>query len=224
MRFYIPLFLFAALIISGCSDNQITEITYGDRVGQTEIINEEPPELVQAYNDLWMEISHEQSRGIFDSTKVLKANRMAIELSEYDGPMAEVFKTLEVILDAHVAGKSIEEIKEQLGAMREEKSPLIVAKTFGPNLKECLRACAQNYADETQGYEETFAVTSGVCITGALIGTLFNPTIPGLVVGFGSAYGCVGMYAWLHYRNMGRAKKKRSRCKEECIRRHQESP
>lgn len=45
----------------------------------------------------------EQSRGILDTYKVLKANHMAIELSKYDGPIAEEFE----LLEAQVAGKSI---------------------------------------------------------------------------------------------------------------------
>lgn len=48
------------------------------------------------------------SRGILDTNKVLKANHMAIELTKYDGPIAEEFE----LLETQVAGKSIEDLEE----------------------------------------------------------------------------------------------------------------
>jgi hypothetical protein len=50
-----------------------------------------------------------QSRVIFDSTKVLEADRIAGKLSKYDGTMAQVFEDFESFLKAYAAGQSAEE-------------------------------------------------------------------------------------------------------------------
>ncbi len=60
-----------------------------------------------------MEISYEHSQGILDTTKVLQANRIAVELSKYDGPMQQAFEIIELVRDGHEAGKSMEQIKQE---------------------------------------------------------------------------------------------------------------
>ena len=54
----------------------------------------------------------EQSRGILDTNKVLKANHMAIEFSKYYESMAEVFGLLEVQV-ARVSRDDLEEIRAE---------------------------------------------------------------------------------------------------------------
>lgn len=134
MKFYAFFFAVFVLLITGCSGNLVTI----DRE-ESDIVNEEPPHLVEAYNALWMEISYEQSRGIIDTSKVFQANRIAIELSKYDGPMSESFETFEFIINAHAAGKSIGKIKDELKEFTAKNYQLDrpISKTSAVSCDEC---------------------------------------------------------------------------------------
>ena len=143
--FFAGLLAFALLIV-GCSDSAITDIAVSDKEridpsGITNevlpgIINEEPPELVAAYDDLSMDIIERKERtGEVDSSKVLEANRLAVELAKYDGPMAFTLK----MIQAKSEGKSDEELREIV----EQRYGLanIMGKT---NNNPCVHNCAED--------------------------------------------------------------------------------
>ncbi len=160
---YLTLFAVLILLIAGCSDTSVTEVDqiYDDRESQDQIVplnNPEPPELVQAWDDLWMRISYKQSRGIVDTTKVLEAKRIALPLNftKYDGPTRQAFEILEVVLDGHNAGKSIEEIKQEVRKFVQENSHLRKVNS------ECEEFCELDFKDAETDAAESFAISGDV--------------------------------------------------------------
>lgn len=171
------------MLVSGCSDNQITEIDHlEDEEPPEVVINEEPPELVQAYQDLWMEIRYEQERGIIDSTKVRKANLLAVELSKYDGTMAQVFRIMEDLSN----GKSLAEISEGF------HFPNGIGKTSSP---PCERGCLDSYKtaavwsvqDATNDAEE--CNRNGIIGAGVAVGALSPLGLAGVAVATAACLG-----------------------------------
>lgn len=219
MRFYTILVAFIWLVAAGCSDTSVTEVDQNNK-GETpnnedppKIITEEPPELVQVYNDLWMEISHEQSRGIVDTGKVLEANRMAVELSKYDGQMAQTFEFFEFIGEALLAGKSAEEIKQDVKEFRWENFPLM-----GKIDNVCTEDCNIDYWEQIdfihdQGLSEALECgVDGLLVVGA--GFWLGPVTAFL--GLGGSLTCMGFVIYEHQRDLRRAKKDLGTCLDRC--------
>ncbi len=186
LRIFPPLYItlvFGLLIfVIGCNDSAVTQIEIDSQDKQHELIpqssNSEPPELVAEYYALWTEIEREQLDGELDSTKVLKANHLAVELAKYDGIMAQVFETLEIVIDGASAGKAIKEIKEELSERR-EMDRIVMARqitTSNSDLQGCLHDCNQTFEDERQAHEEQFATDAGVCIVADVTGRLHFQT------------------------------------------------
>ena len=205
------------LLLASCNDSAVSEIELPvPDEEQIELIppsaNPEPPELVAAYEDLWMEISYEQERGILNSTKVMEANRLAIELSKYDGPMGRVFETLEIILDANAAGKSEEEIKEIVA----KNSPLL--NSVIGKVSTCENDCWQDFHTDMDravedGNDELLqcGVVGGLGIlSGLLTGGVTS------VVSAGLGVVCVGFTVRRFYRNVGRAEEDHGLCLRRC--------
>ncbi len=87
----------------GCTNSVIPQVEFevpdGDQ--QLELIppsaTPEPPELVARYLELWDEINVKRGKtGTTDSATVQEANKIAIELAQYNGIMAEVFEAMEI--------------------------------------------------------------------------------------------------------------------------------
>lgn len=161
MRFHTLFFAAFVLLIAGCSDTSVTEI-HRTNEDQPKIVNEEPPELVQTLDDLMQEISYEQSWGILDTNKVSEANRVAIELSKYDGPMAEVFE----LLEAQIQGKSIKDL-EEIGA---ENCRLVssVMRKAAP----CKKRCSEDYQTELRDQRADAFIRNASCASGGIAATI----------------------------------------------------
>ncbi len=93
-------------MIVSCNDSAITEIEVKDV--NVQIPGKEPPEIVTKYHTLMEEIRRGILDGTLDNTKVLKANRLAVELGKYDGIMAFIFQ----LEEAESQGKPEEELQE----------------------------------------------------------------------------------------------------------------
>ena len=204
------------VFVIGCNDSAIPEVEFQvpDEDQQLELTppsaNPEPPELIAAYNDLWMEIEAEQREtGKLDSAKVLEANLLAIERAKYDGTMAETFATLEIILDAHAEGKTVGEIQEELSRMR-AKNPLSTAGGVGP-----CRQCYEDHHEETEYADNEFAIASTACTAGGIKYITRKPSGAGVIKGLLGYTGCLGVAIWRHDVLLLRANTKFERCKEE---------
>ncbi|MCY3999752.1 MAG: hypothetical protein OXF06_04680 [Bacteroidetes bacterium] len=149
-----PLYIIAfGRLIAGCNDSSIldVELQIPDKDQQLELTppnaNPEPPELVERYRELWMEIVSKYGKSLeIDSVADVEANRLAIELAQYDGPMAQVFEFIKAGLEiaADSEGQSIEEIKEEL-------SQRVGNSSFsGANCPDC-----KSLSDCTSRCEET---------------------------------------------------------------------
>ena len=202
-------------MIAGCSDSAIPEVEF--EVPDEERIeriptnpNPEPPELVAEYHALWDEIQREQLDGEVDSTKVLEAYRLAVELAKYDGPMAFIFK----INEAKAQGRS----KEELQVIIEEYYGLTrLAQANNP----CLILCVQDlgveigraYEDHENGAED--CVAAGF-LTGGMTGFFGGGPAGGVVGLIAGGVAC----AWSNDRDLHQALERAAEdfqiCRQRC--------
>ena len=202
------------VLVTGCNDSAIpqVELEVPDEE-QLELIppslNPEPPELVAEYYDLWDEIEREKLDGKLDSTKVLKAHRLAVELSKYDGPMAKVFE----IFQAHAEGKSTQELKE-IAAIN-HRSVYSASDGYSPCVMGCRNKHLQRYSDAVEDASQR----QDVCNAGGGIGggiglvTLHPPTLVGTALG---AATCTISNMRTLFTELGRADDKLEICLRGC--------
>lgn len=216
MKFY-TILAASVLLIAGCSDSSVTELDQNNNEDRSKIINEEPPELVAAYNDLWMEISYEHSQGILDTTKVLKANRIAVELSKYDGPMQQAFEIIEIVHDGHEAGKSMKQIKQEVRELTVINSRLIGSHCYTEaECEKCKQGCDGAYKDRELTINLEFTGEATKCIGTGLGGMLTSPNLLGVLGGVAYQLGCIGYDAFLYTRKVSNNKSTRDRCLDHC--------
>ena len=221
MKFYTLLLAVLVLLIAGCSDNQITEIDHPEDEETPEIVrSEEPPELVAAWNKLWMQIEQEKLDGEVDTTKVLQANRIAVELSKYDGPVQRAFKIIAFIHDARAAGKSEQEIKKEGKQFVQEIFDAHVPKSHcetEQECEECKNDCDEAYREADQELAIDFFEENSVeCVTPGLGGIVRFPTPWGVAGSLTYIGGCVGYNTWRYKRKVDNNKSERDRCYDSC--------
>lgn len=208
-------FAIFAVLVSGCSETSITEVDHPEDEDTPEVVlNEEPPELVAAYESLVDEIVRDQLDGVVDSTKVLQANRMAVQLSKYHGPMRLTFQ----LIQAKALGKSREELKE------------IAYKHYGLNRLQkmnnpCTTTCASKLAEEVEYAidELNNATGSGLnnctiaTIAGGIVGSI-GGSIPGALLAGGIAgKACETIAIRTYNSQLSEADKRFKRCLEGCF-------
>ena len=153
-----------------------------------------------------------QSPGIFDSTKVLKANRIAVELSKYYGTMAQVFEDIEFILKAYAAGQSAEETSKRLKENR-RKNSRFHGSVMG-KATDCEREYHEDFTDDVNGIVDEFNCVLLLCaaVAGSAAGMVaLSALIPAtgpVTVDIGAAgavagyHICTGATVNSHFRNM----------------------
>ncbi|MXW32906.1 MAG: hypothetical protein F4100_06295 [Rhodothermaceae bacterium] len=200
------------VFVIGCNDSAVTEIEVQDEE-QVELIlpsdDPEPPELVAEYYALWDEIEREKLDGKLDSTKVLKAHRLAVELSKYDGPMAKVFE----IFQGHAEGKSTQELKEI--AVKNCRLAHAASDGFSPCVMRCRNKHLQEYSDavEDASHRQDDCVAAGGIGGGVGLVTLHPPTM--VITALGSAACMISNIRTL-YKDLGRADRKLEKCLRDC--------
>ena len=108
-------------MIASCNDSAVSEIELPvPDEEQTTLIrpsdNPEPPELVAAYDDLWEQIELNYGKtGSTGTVAVAQANQIAIELAQYDGPMAQAFDWMQIGLDAVFEADSTDTNRRYIG-------------------------------------------------------------------------------------------------------------
>ena len=205
MKFYTFFFAASVLLISGCSDTSVTEVHLTNE-DQPKIINEEPPELVQVLDDLVMEISYGQSRGIpVDTNKVWEASRIAIELSKYDGPMSEAFE----LLEAQMRGESIKDLEE----ISTENCRL--TSSFVGKMAPCKKNCSADYQTELRDRRADVFIRNAYCLSIAAVGTATSGGVLGLPAA-GVAGTCLTWSIMTYWNDIRRADRDYGRCLERC--------
>ena len=196
----------------GCNDSAVTEIDVDNQDEQLELIppsaNSEPPELVAEYHNLWDEIIRDQLDGEVDSTKVLKAQSLAVELAKYDGPMAFIFK----INEAKAQGKSKQELREIV----EERYGLTrLAQVSDPCMENCVNDLAREIGnamdDHQDGINTCYQYTGLAGFVGGLAGFW-----PGVVGGAGTWFICSGAADRNYHKALNRAEKEYHVCLQRC--------
>ena len=179
--------------------------------------NPEPPELVAAYENLWMKIEASRGKqGGVDTAAVIEANLLAVELSQYDGVMAEVFEILDAVFEDSLTGQSIEEIEEKLPKRMENfrltGSHCPTCKSYGD--------CAQNCEDEhneADGWAAGWAMKdAAVCVGGGAVGLIKATNWVGLTLAIGGKLLCVGEMGWDLYKDMKSNDTARELCESKC--------
>ena len=204
--------LVLVLVVSGCNDSSITEIAdnSNDQIDQI-AINQEPPELAAAFDNLLNEILKDEFDGVVDSAKVFEANRLAIELSSYHGPTKLIFE----LEKARAQGASTQGLKE------------IAFEHYGLNRlsqinNPCTERCARQLGIEVEIALVNYNNAPGDCffigLAGGLVGAATSAGNPvGAIGGFaGTFIGCA-IGAYITRRNAFTAADLRfNACLEEC--------
>ena len=204
--------------MSSCSDNQITEIDHPEDEETPEVVlNEEPPELVQDYYDLVGEIEKDYLDGVEDSTKILQANRLAIELAKYDGPMAFIFK----LEEAESKGKSEEELQE---IVAERYGLTTLTQASHPCMDDCHEDLATEVGDAYEDWQSdrTHCAKTGIgVVVGGLVGSGGLGGVGAGVAGGISWGGGCALYARSQYHTaLERAERDWNVCMRRCYERY----
>lgn len=208
------------LLIASCNDSAIPEVEFPvPDEEQTTLIrpsdNPEPPELIDQYYALWAEIEQEKLDGQLDSTKVLEANKLAIELAKYDGMMAETFATLEIIIDGYSEGKSTEEVQKDLRERREEL-PFIASGI--DEMDNCVQDCNERYEMDVNENEAWYAAQTTACIGKGARDLIKKPTVKGVIGSLVKKGVCIGLVTYHFHRSMDHSIDLRDSCWKNCFR------
>jgi len=217
------------LLIAGCSDSTILEAEFATLDEKQFDLTPpsgapEPPEMVELYLDLWSDIESRHGKtGTIDSVAVLEANGIAIELAQYDGPMAKVFEAIQtainIVLESDSTGQSIEEIKEKL-EMSKWNSQLT-----GPhcpackNREDCQKDCDAKKTNDDHMLSWMIVGNAATCIGFGSAGeilSLATGNLPGFFLSFAGKYVCLGTTVASAYQGFQGNEQEHNQCMQKC--------
>ncbi len=218
------------LSIASCNDSAIPEVEFPvPDEEQTELIppsaNPEPPELVQEYEDLWMQIESKHGKtGVTDTNAVLQANQIAIELAQYNGPMAQALEHMQAGYDAVISADSTDTIEDVLDKLREGYGG-VSGKTqanceqTSKSRKDCFACCAAQRDDDDWDTGVEIAVNSAVVIGFGIAGQVTSVVtgfIPGFFLATGGMYVGLGQTLWSGYKETKANATAEELCQHKC--------
>ena len=187
------------LAFVGCSE---APVSMNEQVHQVEeelerpgVNNNEPTILVNELNRLIDEFEVEQ-----DSSLLIEAWEIAIELAEYEGPMAETFEAI----GAYAAGDTV------FTPVKDRTVARFMGKT-GP----CEDECTEQYViDRHDAYVDLSDGLIGCGLAGFVAGAYAGPAA---FAAGGATFGACGAWvALIYWRARSRAGRDYDRCMEDC--------
>ncbi len=138
-----------------------------------------------------------------DTNAVLQANQIAVELAQYDGPMAQVFESMQISLDAIISADStdtIEDILDELARRYGGVSGKTQSDCPGTSRssKDCYSCCAAQKDDDDWGTGVETMGSAAVCIVLGdigLIGSAIGRSISGMTTSQVGKWSCLGTTA-----------------------------
>ncbi|MYA82514.1 MAG: hypothetical protein F4155_08790 [Acidimicrobiales bacterium] len=159
--------------------------------------------------------------GAADSAAVQEANQLAVELAQYDGPMAKVFEAIQIAVDLAIESDSTGQSIEDILDLNRIKNSYLTG-SYCPSCKsreDCDRDCeSKKKSSDTQTSWETVggaAICIGLGTAGEIL-SLATANLPGFFLSFGGKYVCLGTTVYNAYQSFSGNDDTYDQCMEKC--------